>query len=127
MRGSIAGGNGVLRKQPDFEFNPQDPIGSILRGIGNKVDDKKAKFEIKVATVARRMLANKKLKLDIFAYLTKAELTKTNVKLATDRLQAIYFILVNRYRIDPNRIKYDILEPSESDEGSDIRCDMVYR
>ncbi len=87
----------------------------------------KAKFEIKVATVARRMLANKKLKLDIFAYLTKAELTKTNVKLATDRLQAIYFILVNRYRIDPNRIKYDILEPSESDEGSDIRCDMVYR
>lgn len=87
----------------------------------------KAKFEIKVATVARRMLANKKLQLDIFAYLQKDELTKTKVKLATDRLQAIYFILVNRYRIDPNRIKYDILEPSEVDEGSDIRCDMVYR
>jgi len=87
----------------------------------------KSKFEVKIAAVAKRMIANKKLKLDIFAYIKKDDLTKANVKLATQRMEAIYYILVNRYQIDQNRVKYDILEPAEGDESADIRCDMVYR
>lgn len=87
----------------------------------------KSKFEVKIGAVAKRMLANKKLKLDIIAYIKKENLTKTNVKLATQRLEAIYYILINRYQIDPNRVRYDIQDPVEGDDGADIRCDMVYR
>lgn len=87
----------------------------------------KAKFEVKIGAIAKRMLANKNLKLDIIAYIKKENLTKENVKLATQRLEAIYYILLNRYQIDPNRVKYDIQEPAEGDTGANIRCDMVYR
>lgn len=87
----------------------------------------KSKYEVKIAAVAKRMLANKKLQLDIFSYLTKEQLTKANVELATKRMEAIYYILVNRYMIDQNRIRYDIVEPAEEVGSSDIRCDMVYR
>lgn len=87
----------------------------------------KAKFEVKIGAIAKRMLANKNLKMDIIAYIKKENLTKENVKLATQRLEAIYFILLNRYQIDPNRVKYDIQEPAEGDTGANIRCDMVYR
>ncbi|MCQ2114542.1 MAG: hypothetical protein MJY52_05705 [Bacteroidaceae bacterium] len=87
----------------------------------------KSKFEVKIGAVAKRMLANKKLRMDIFAYIKKEDLTKENVKLATQRLEAIYYILVNRYQIDPNRVHYDIQEPADGDDSADIRCDMVYR
>ena len=87
----------------------------------------KSKFEIKIATVAKRMLANKNLKLEILSYLKPEERTKANVELATKRMEAVYYILVNRYMIDQNRIRYDIVEPAEEDTGADIRCDMVYR
>lgn len=86
-----------------------------------------SKFEIKIGAVAKRMLANKKLRMDIIAYIKKENLTKENVKLATQRLEAIYFILVNRYQIDPNRVNYDIQEPVEGDDGAVMRCDMIYR
>lgn len=87
----------------------------------------KSKFEVKIGAVAKRMLSNKNLRLDIYAYLKKENLTKANVKLATQRLEAIYYILINRYQIDPYRVSYDIQEPAEDDESADIRCDMVYR
>lgn len=87
----------------------------------------KSKFEIKIGAVAKRMLANKKLRMDIIAYIKKENLTKENVKLATQRLEAIYYILVNRYQIDPNRVNYDIQEPVEGDDDAVMRCDMFYR
>ena len=85
------------------------------------------KFEVKIGAIAKRMLANKKLKLDIYAYVGKDNLTRENVRLTTQRLQAVFYILVNRYKIDQNRIKYDILQPEEGESYEFNKIEMVYR
>ena len=85
------------------------------------------KYEVKIGAVAKRMLANKKLKLDIIAYISKDDLTRENVRRTTERLQAIFYILVNRYQIDQNRIKYDILQPEEGEDYDFNNVEMVYR
>jgi len=117
------------RKQEEIYYEAMMSNGTEANEVIFDIESSrvKSKFELKIATVAKRMLANKKLQLDIFSYLKKEERTRENVELATKRMEAVYYILVNRYLIDQNRIKYDILEPAEDDSSADIRCDMVYR
>lgn len=87
-----------------------------------------AQYELAIAKVARNMMLDPKLKLDIVAYCDNTGSAELNKKLGEDRIDAVRYILINRYRIDQNRIqsRYEG-QVNDAFEAVNRRCDMIYK
>jgi len=88
----------------------------------------KSEYQLVIAKVARNMLRDKDLKVDLISNCDKEGSSQYNNELGKNRALAVYFILVNRYKIDKNRIniRYDgqILDQFNP---FNRRCYFVYK
>ena len=88
----------------------------------------KPEYELVLARVAKNMLKDKNLKIDLVVTCDKEGDTEYNNTLGQNRANAVLYILVNRYRIDKSRIntRYDGQIKDEFDDFN-RRCDIVYK
>lgn len=82
-----------------YQFNSDD------NGIYFEFDSDKIESEYykEVLKIARRMLDNHKLKVKIIGYCDEKGSVEYNKKLAQRRINAVIYILVNRFRIEKER------------------------
>lgn len=87
-----------------------------------------AQYELLLAKVAKNMLLDKNLVIEVVSYCDKAGNAELNKKLGQDRLNAVVNILVNRYRIEKTRIRTKYEGQINDDLGPfNRRCDITYK
>lgn len=90
--------------------------------------DVKPEYQLIVAKVARILLKDKNLKVELVSHCDKAGTTGYNVPLGQNRAKVVYDILVNKYKIEKNRIsiRYDGQILDEFD-AFNRRCDIIFK
>lgn len=85
-------------------------------------------YEIVIAKVAKILLTDKTLHLDINSYCSKNGDVEINKKLGEQRLDAVRYILINRYKISENRIHANYNGQVNDDfDSMNRRCDLIFK
>lgn len=88
----------------------------------------KSQYELVIANVAKNLMRDKSLKVELVSNCDKKGTTTYNNELGKNRALAVYVILVNRYKIDKNRIeiRYDGQIMDDMDPLN-RRCYFIYK
>jgi len=88
----------------------------------------KAEYELVIANVARNLMRDKSLRVELVSNCDQFGTETYNNELGKNRALAVYVILVNRYKIDKNRIeiRYDGQIMDDMDPLN-RRCYFVYK
>lgn len=87
-----------------------------------------AQYELVLARVAKNLLLDKNLSIEVISYCDKSGDAELNNKLGQERLNAVVYILVNRYRIEKTRIRTKYEGQVNDDLGPyNRRCDIYYK
>lgn len=90
--------------------------------------DVKPEYQLVIAKVARAMLRDKDLNVDLVSHCDKAGTTAYNIPLGQHRAEIVRDILVNQYKIEKSRIniRYDGQILDEFD-AFNRRCDIIFK
>lgn len=86
-------------------------------------------YELVLAKVARNLLKDKELTIDLISYCDKHGTDGYNQELGNRRVNNVYDMLVNKFKVEKSRIKIRRYDGQIKDDWDAInrRCDIIYK
>lgn len=85
-------------------------------------------YMIVLARIAKMMVLDTSLQLDVSSYCSKSGDVEMNKLLGEQRIDAVRYVLVNRYRIDPNRVHAHYNgQVDDAFDDMNRRCDLTFK
>lgn len=85
-------------------------------------------YMIVLARIAKMMILDTSLQLDVSSYCSKSGDVELNKLLGEQRIDAVRYVLVNRYRIDPNRVHAHYNgQVDDAFDDMNRRCDLTFK
>lgn len=85
-------------------------------------------YELVIARVAKMMIAEPSLRLEITSFCSSTGDETTNTSIGEKRIDAVRYILINRYRIDANRVRAQYKgQVNDQFESVNRRCDLNFK
>lgn len=85
-------------------------------------------YELVLAKVARNMLKDKEISIELVSYCDKEGSDEYNKALGQKRVEAVYNILINKFKVEKNRVKIRYEGQVKDDwDAYNRRCDILYK